>query len=846
MQKDIKSLEFDKIQDMLAEHAKSDLGRLKIRKLRLANKPYLVRQMLTETSEGVSVISHKGAFPITEYVDVRMSAVHAKKGGVLTPAQLKQTAKLLAMSRQVKQFIESFNIELAQGNTKPLSRLLEYTSVLSGELDIEKAIDRSIIADNEISDDASKELRDIRRNMKLMHDRIKTKLEHFTRSNSYSDILRERIYTMRDGRYVLPVKIEYLNKFPGIVHDKSKTGTTVFIEPQAILALDSELRELEIAERREIERILTVLSARIGEIEHDISMDVEIISDLDMISAKATLALRMDATMPIISEEKIIDIKAGRHPLIDPLKVVPITLTLGKNYKSLIITGPNTGGKTVTLKTVGLFLLMMKAGLFVPAESGTTLPIIRYIKSDIGDEQSIEQSLSTFSSHMTNIVSILKNADKDAICFLDELGAGTDPAEGAALGVSILEELAKRGALVMATTHYTELKKYALATDGVENASMEFNVETLSPTYKLRVGAIGRSNAFDISLRLGLDAAIIERAASHLDEDALEFDEVIGSIERDKDLAQRERDEALDLRLRMEDRERQLLDKLQDADKQAEAITAKAEAQAKKILEDAGIYADIIKEDLKEIYENAESRANSRGDDLRRIDEAKKNLRKVRQQTRLDEAQFKDVDIGNYKLHIAPSEPHKDTRESIRAEDLKAGDRVRVKSLDQIAVVVKAPRVSAHVTGNNDQYDPDIELQVGIMKLKKKLSDLSRIEGEKREGAPSKSSIRAKEVRNIKRNSGSTIMKDKRGSVRTEIDVRGLDLDEALRRVSKYVDDVYLSGLENVTIIHGRGTGILKQGISEYLKGSNVVDSFRRGGPGEGGDGVTVVSVKNE
>ena len=555
-------LEFNKILDLLRDQAGSGLAKERIAQLEPMTNMRMAKDALTETTEAVSVIVHKGSIPVGEIGDINSIVSMARRGRCLSMRELLQVRASIASSRQVKAFLKE---DMPDG----LKVISEIAGLLDPEVKLEKDIYDAIISEDEMSDNASPVLKSIRRDMRNKNDLIKSRLQKMVSSSSAKSHLQDAIVTMRNGRYVIPVKREYISLFPGMVHDQSSTGATLFVEPQAVVTLNNELRQLEMDEQAEITRILELFSSRVGEHHQSLLNDQRLMAELDFINAKGKLSVMMDGAEPQLNGDNIIDIKTGRHPLIPADKVVPTNIELGRDWTTLLITGPNTGGKTVTLKTIGLLCLMAQSGLHVPADERTSLPVLNEIFADIGDEQSIEQSLSTFSSHMKNIIEIFRNAGEGSLVLLDELGAGTDPLEGAALGIAELERLKEAGALVAATTHYTELKKYALSTPGVENASMEFNVETLSPTYKLRVGLPGKSNAFEISEKLGLDKSIIERAAELMGEEQLEFEEAVSRVEADQ--------AAAEARLAEAGREREAA---QEAMSEAEKELAKARAEA--------------------------------------------------------------------------------------------------------------------------------------------------------------------------------------------------------------------------------------------------------------------------
>ncbi|MEG1930775.1 MAG: endonuclease MutS2, partial [Anaerovorax sp.] len=543
-------LEYNKIIRLLGNEAASQMTKSVIGRLKPSVQLYQIEEMLAETTEAVSVIMRKGALPLGDFYNIKNSLHLAYKGGTLTMKQLLEILYNVQVAGNAVGFLKT--------DLPDLKIIREIAEVLSVQKKLEEDIERCIISEDEMADNASSKLKDIRRTIIRQNETIRVKMNQILNASNNRTLLQDAIVTMRQGRYVIPVKLEHRGKFPGIVHDQSSTGATLFIEPQAIVNLNNELRQLELEEKIEMERILAELSAKVAHVHLELLNNQELLIKLDFIFAKGKLSVKQQGSPPVINDGGIIKIRQGRHPLIPKEKVVPMNIAMGDTYNTLVITGPNTGGKTVTLKTVGLFVMMVQSGLHIPVSDGTEMPIFHKIYADIGDEQSIEQSLSTFSSHMNNIVDIVKNADENTLVLLDELGAGTDPTEGAALAMAILEDFYRKGCKTIATTHYTELKKYAIATYGVENASMEFNVETLSPTYRLTIGTPGKSNAFEISQKLGLPGEIIGHARAVLGEGDLQFEQVISTIEKDKVAAREEREEAIALNLQMKKQKAEL------------------------------------------------------------------------------------------------------------------------------------------------------------------------------------------------------------------------------------------------------------------------------------------------
>lgn len=790
-EKTIRILEYNKILTKLEEQAGSEMAKKVVSGLRPFHEIPVIRDMLMETTEAVRLILHKGPLPLGGFYDIEDSLHRARKGGSLTMKQLLQIHFNLSLARRVTTFLKS--------DLPPLPVIQSIGEVIAVHKNLEDEIDRCILSEDEMADNASPELKQIRRAILRQNDALKSKINHIINSAENRTMLQDAIVTVRDGRYVIPVKQEHRGKFPGIVHDQSSTGATVFIEPQVIVNLNNELRQLELQEKAEIERILAELTARVAEHYHDLLNNQKLLVQLDVIMAKGKLSMLQHGEEPQISEDGELVLKEARHPLLDPKKVVPIDLSIGGSYNTLVITGPNTGGKTVTLKTAGLLSMMAQTGLHIPAAGGSRIPVWKDIFADIGDEQSIEQSLSTFSSHMTNIVDIVKHAGEGCLVLVDELGAGTDPTEGAALAIAILEDLEKKGAATIATTHYTELKKYAISTEGVENASMEFNVETLSPTYRLAIGVPGKSNAFEISQKLGLPGEIIETSRRLLDGGDIQFEEVISALEADKKAAEEERDEAVRLNQEMKIRKEELEQQAKKLEEKKTEILNKAKEEARQILQEAKDVSKEVQEELREL-----KKIESLGQRNRIFDENRKKLRDA---------------AGKYR--------EKEIREvndnPVSAEELRLGDRVKVLSLGQNGEIVTLPDEKGELT-----------VQVGILKAKVNLDDIMLIEG----GA-----LDVNRPRKVRKNYGS-MYKTKTQNVSISIDVRGKSLDDAVMDVDKYLDDATMAGLKEVTIIHGRGEGILRKGLQEMMRSHKHVKRFRKGNFDEGGDGVTVVTLK--
>ena len=767
----LRVLEFTRIREILAEGALTEAGAAKCRELVPADDLPTVQALLNETEEATVILQYIGGHPMIGFPDIRPALSICEKGGSMSAGMLLNVAETLRASRAARDALVT-----DRENTPVLRAKAEGLFVMRN---LEKDITDAIISEDEIADRASSELMNIRRHLRGAQDRIKEKLNQMIRSAAIQKYLQDPIITVRGDRYVLPVKAEYRSSVPGLVHDQSSSGATVFIEPMAAVEMGNELKQWELKEQQEIARILAALSAQVAPYAPNIRETVELMAELDFIFARGLLSRRYTCVQPKMNREGYLHIIRGRHPLIDPEKVVPETVWIGKDFTTLVVTGPNTGGKTVTLKTVGLFTLMAQAGLQVPADPGTEMAVFEQVFADIGDEQSIEQSLSTFSGHMTNIVRIMHEVTPRDLVLFDELGAGTDPTEGAALAQSILTRLLHIGVRTLATTHYSELKMFALSTKGVENASVEFDVETLRPTYRLSIGVPGKSNAFEISRRLGLPENLIDGAKKLLSGENVRFEDVIANAEYHRQVAERERQIAQEagketIRLRDE----------------AERLRRERE-EAKRILEQARRESETVIAELKKMKKNAAGGDASAAELRRRL-----------------EHDIDDLSEGLRQENREDSEPPR---------DLKPGDRVRILTLGAEGTVLSAPDEKGEVS-----------LQAGAMKFKAALGQLRLIQAAK---APEKSTVKAK-----------TGMMTR--TVKQECDVRGMSLEEALSAVSLYLDEAVLAGLNEVFIIHGKGTGVLRAGIQQDLRKNKHVKSFRRGVYGEGEDGVTVVTLR--
>jgi len=783
-EKALHTLEYDKIIRRLTGLAATSLGREVAEKLTPSRELEIVKRRLAATDEASRAVSLKGAPPFGGITDIRSSLQRAKLQGMLQPPELMEVAQFIMGSRRLNRFIAS------AGEETELPLLSDLCEPLTDFKALEDEIRRCIDEQGDVLDSASPELASMRRDIRVNEGRAREKLESLIRSSSVQKMLQETLITMRNDRYVIPVKQEYRAHFGGIVHDQSGSGATLFIEPEAVVQMNNKLRELKIKEQNEVERILRKLTAEVGERADLLAGDAEILGIIDFVFAKASLAHALSATLPVMNDEGKIVLYKGRHPLLDIKTAVPIDIELGESYTSIIVTGPNTGGKTVSLKTIGLLSLMAMSGLFVPAEDGSRLCVFDGIYADIGDEQSIEQSLSTFSSHMTNLISMLGQVTSRSLVLLDELGAGTDPAEGSALAIAILEHLQKLGCRLIATTHYSELKAYAYNREGITNASMEFDVATLRPTYRLLVGVPGRSNAFAIAERLGLPKSIIDHARGEVSEDELKVDSMIASLEQDRLQAETERRTAEMLRLETE--------KLR---KEIQEERFKLQEQKAKLLEAA-------REEARQQVAKAKREAEEIISDLRRLaleeGASVKEHKLIEAKKRLEEA--------------VPDPVSRPTRQGgAKPAKIVAGDEVKVHSLNgQKGHVVE-------LVGSGEAV-----VQLGILKMKVSLSDLE----------PMRSASSAKTPAQA-----TTVKRSRDENIRTELDLRGMALDEALMEVDRFLDEAFLGNLGQVYIIHGKGTGALRSGIQDFLRRHKHVKSYRLGQFGEGGAGVSVAEL---
>lgn len=779
----LKTLEYDKILAMLRERASCCISRELVDTMEPSGDFDTVERELKLTAEAETLFYKTGRSPVDDFPDMRHCLERMHAALFLSTGELLGIASCLKAARIAKDILAK---EVGEE-----SYLYNLAGLLITHRSAEEEINRCIINEDEIFDGASPALARIRRAMRLANEKVREKLNSMIRSTAYQKYLQEPIITIRNGRFVIPVKQEYRQQVPGLIHDQSGSGATLFIEPSAVVELGNEYKKLLAEEADEIERILTELTAMLAPYADEIREDLNIMGQIDLVFAKAKLSRELNAVMPRLNRNNYVRIVRGRHPLIPADRVVPIDIWIGRDYRSLIITGPNTGGKTVTLKIVGLFALMVQSGIFVPANEGSEFPVFEHIYADIGDEQSIEQSLSTFSSHMKNIVGILDRADENSLVLLDELGAGTDPIEGAALAMSILEELNDRHCTCVSTTHYSEIKAFAMTHEGMENASMEFDIDRLCPTYRLYIGIPGKSNAFEISSRLGLPNSIIDKAKGFLKGEDVRFEDIISSAQSQHRIAEEERKMA------------------EEARAELEKLRADAERERRKLDEDRNRLQAKAKEDAKRIVADTKR-------------EMEKLIVEIRSIKDIDRSAADRV-IQAARDTLRATETAVNEKEAIKKEDntkppktVRAGDTVNIVTLDQKATVLSAPDSKGEVM-----------IQAGVMKLNVKLKDIRLIE-EKKAAAPTSGKV--------------GLGADKQ--VGLELDVRGMLVDEANIIVDRYLDDAYNAGLSEVNIIHGKGTGALRAGVQAFLKRHPLVKGYRMGSYGEGDAGVTVVTLK--
>ena len=784
------TLEYNKIISRLVSFACSDGAKQILHKLEPMTDIDKINTALDYTNDALTRVYQKGSVDFSRIKDIRGSIARLKVGSSLNALELLNISMLLECAAHIKGYYEQ-----RADSIQPLIDMLDPVTLLNN------AIKKCIISEDEISDDASANLRSIRRQKNIAADRIHTELNKILNSPSTRTYLQDYVITTRQGRFCLPVKAEYKSLMPGMVHDQSSTGSTVFIEPAAVVKLNNDIRELELKEQAEIEVILADLSAKAAEYTDSLLSDYEILTNLDCIFAKALLSRHFNCSRPVMNNKGIVNIKKGRHPLIEPHTVVPIDIYLGTDFNLLIITGPNTGGKTVSLKTVGLLTLMAQAGLNIPALEHSDIAVFDNIFADIGDEQSIEQSLSTFSSHMTNTVDILKKADSKSLILFDEIGAGTDPTEGAALAIAILDSLHRRNITTMATTHYSEIKMYALTTDGVENACCEFDVQSLRPTYRLLIGVPGKSNAFAISKKLGLSDNIINDASRRLDSEDIKFEDLVTDLEQSRVTIEREREELNEYKAQIAQLKSELTKKTERLDERTDNIIRKANEEAARILKDAKEYAD--------------KTINAMNKHGMTVKELEKHRSAIREKMNKRQEKLKIEPANNISEHKAHD-----------ISEFKVGMHVKVLTMNVIGTV-------SQIHKNKNQ----VTVLVGSLSTKMDIKNLAILKGYK---DPAETSSKPKGA-----GGSGKIKMSKSSSVSSEINLLGYTVDEAIAVLDKYLDDAYIARIPQVRIVHGKGTGALRSGITSYLHGVPYIKEFRLGQIGEGAEGVTIVTFKD-
>ena len=788
--KSLSTLEYNKIISRLVSFACSDGAKQILHKLEPMTDIDKINTALDYTNDALTRVYQKGSVDFSRIKDIRGSIARLKVGSSLNALELLNISMLLECAAHIKGYYEQ-----RADSIQPLIDMLDPVTLLNN------AIKKCIISEDEISDDASANLRSIRRQKNIAADRIHTELNKILNSPSTRTYLQDYVITTRQGRFCLPVKAEYKSLMPGMVHDQSSTGSTVFIEPAAVVKLNNDIRELELKEQAEIEVILADLSAKAAEYTDSLLSDYEILTNLDCIFAKALLSRHFNCSRPVMNNKGIVNIKKGRHPLIEPHTVVPIDIYLGTDFNLLIITGPNTGGKTVSLKTVGLLTLMAQSGLNIPALEHSDIAVFDNIFADIGDEQSIEQSLSTFSSHMTNTVDILKKADSNSLILFDEIGAGTYPTEGAALAIAILDSLHRRNITTMATTHYSEIKMYALTTDGVENACCEFDVQSLRPTYRLLIGVPGKSNAFAISKKLGLSDNIINDASRRLDSEDIKFEDLVTDLEQSRVTIEREREELNEYKAQIAQLKSELTKKTERLDERTDNIIRKANEEAARILKDAKEYAD--------------KTINAMNKHGMTVKELEKHRSAIREKMNKRQEKLKIEPANNISEHKAHD-----------ISEFKVGMHVKVLTMNVIGTV-------SQIHKNKNQ----VTVLVGSLSTKMDIKNLAILKGYK---DPAETSSKPKGA-----GGSGKIKMSKSSSVSSEINLLGYTVDEAIAVLDKYLDDAYIARIPQVRIVHGKGTGALRSGITSYLHGVPYIKEFRLGQIGEGAEGVTIVTFKD-
>jgi len=792
--KSIRTLELDEVLSLLSAEARSEKAKEMAMSLLPSEDPVEVSRLLKECSDAKELIGRFGSPAFSGVYDVTLSLSRAKMGGGLTPKELLAIAALLKTAKTVKSYIDGEGAEPGS--------LYQYFANISYNRYLEEMITSAIISEEEIADHASGELATIRRHIRAAGSKVRDVLNRIISSPAYAKVLQDPIITMRSDRYVVPVKSEYRGTFPGLVHDVSSSGATLFIEPMQVVELNNELRVLDSKEKEEIERILMNLSKEAASFSDEITMSYESLVELDFIFAKAKLSYKMNASAPQISPKGKIDLIGARHPLLDAKTAVPIDVRLGDDFDTLIVTGPNTGGKTVTLKTIGILTLMAQCGLHIPVKEGSVVSVFDNVLADIGDEQSIEQSLSTFSSHITNIVKILSAAERDSLILFDELGAGTDPVEGAAIAIAIIEAARKKGAKIAATTHYAELKTFAMTTKGVQNASCEFDIETLRPTYRLLIGMPGKSNAFAIAQRLGMDSDVIERGKSLIDENSTKFEDILAALEVERQKMEAGRHAAETMQSEAMELQKNVRKERDEISKRNEEVIAKAQKEAEEIIQNARKTADAALDEIGRLRRAAK-------DDISAV-----NIGEARAAMRgsLNSAQEQIYLKKKKRIQERAEKPNR---------PFKPGDDVEIIKIGTRGTVI-----------SEQKADGTVEVQAGILKMAVKADEIRMLrDDEKSEKVKVRYSEKTRETISAM-------------SSKTELDIRGQNAEEAIMELDKFIDNAVLAKLTSVTIIHGKGTGVLRAAVHDRLKKNKLVKNFRLGRFGEGENGVTVVELK--
>lgn len=792
----LRVLEYHKIIEQLTAFATCPEGKRICARLKPSVNPMEIQKNQEETGDALARVYQQGGISFSGVYPIGEAMKRAAVGASLSISELLDVAKLLKVAENARQYGEQGRDQDGSGRDIRQDSLTGYFDSLIPLTHLAREINRCILSEDEIADDASTALKDIRRSIKAVNSKVHDVLNGIVAKQTNQSMLQDAIVTMRNGRYCIPVKAEYKGQFPGMVHDQSSTGSTFFIEPMAVVNLNNERKELAAKEEMEIEKILAGLSEQVALSRESLEQDVELLTKLDFIFAKAAFARSYDGTEPEFNDRGIVEIKQGRHPLLEKHAVVPVDIRLGEDFTMLIITGPNTGGKTVSLKTLGLFTLMGQAGLHIPAFQGSKLAVFRDVFADIGDEQSIEQSLSTFSSHMTNIVYIMEHAARDTLVLFDELGGGTDPVEGSALAIAILSDLHSRQIRCMATTHYSELKTFAMTTEGITNACCEFDLDTLSPTYHLLIGIPGKSNAFAIAQKLGLSGTIIDRARAQMDTGTVDMETILADLERSKRTIEQEQAEIAANKEEIQRLKERLTSKNEHIEQRKQDILRNAREEAREILEEAKSFADAS---IRR-YNNWEKHPQTANN--RELEQERSAIR-----SRLNEVNGKLEDRVPKR------------KSSHKPEDFKLGDTVHVISLNLDGIVRSLPNQRGELT-----------VQMGILQSKVKMTDVEIIHEDKK---PSKEHKTARYTASV----------NKARTIKPEINLLGMTVDEAVMELDKYLDDACLSHLNQVRVVHGKGTGALRKGIHEYLKRQSYVKSFRLGEFGEGDSGVTIVEL---